>query len=192
MWTQFVGGQGDDIGTSLGTGIDGSIYLSGVLGTKAFLTKFLPDGSQVYSKQLGGSGINGDATISFGLTIGADLVPDPPVVPPPVTPNPSSAIDLSTAAGASSAIGVIDSTLDSVNSTRSTIGSYINRLSYAADNAANISTNLAASRSTIMDADYAEESANLAKSQIIQQAATAMLAQANQQPQSVLALLKNL
>ena len=93
---------------------------------------------------------------------------------------------------ASRAIGVIDSTLDSVNSTRSTIGSYINRLNYAGDNATNISTNLSASRSTIMDADYAEESANLAKSQIIQQAATAMLAQANQQPQSVLALLKNL
>ena len=103
-----------------------------------------------------------------------------------------SAIDLSTAAGASSAIGVIDSVLDSVNSTRSTIGSYINRLNYAADNAINISSNLSASRSTIMDADYAEETANLAKSQIIQQASTAMLAQANQQPQNVLALLKNL
>ena len=101
-------------------------------------------------------------------------------------------IEISTAAGASSAIGVIDSTLDSVNSTRSTIGSYINRLNYAADNATNISTNIAASRSAIQDTDYAEESANLAKSQITQQAATAMLAQANQQPQSVLALLKNL
>lgn len=109
-----------------------------------------------------------------------------------VTTTTIPAIDISTAAGASSAIGVIDSTLDSVNSTRSTIGSYINRLSYAADNVANISTNLSASRSAIMDTDYAEESANLAKSQIVQQAATAMLAQANQQPQSVLALLKNL
>jgi flagellin-like hook-associated protein FlgL len=109
-----------------------------------------------------------------------------------VTTTTIPAIDISTAAGASSAIGVIDGTLDSVNSTRSTIGSYINRLNYAADNATNISTNLSASRSTIMDADYAEETANLAKSQIIQQAATAMLAQANQQPQSVMALLKNL
>ena len=73
-----------------------------------------------------------------------------------------------------------------------TIGSYINRLNYAADNATDISSNLSASRSTIMDADYALETTNLAKSQITQQAATAMLAQANQQPQSVLALLKNL
>ena len=192
IWTQFVWGQGDDIGYSLATGVDGSIYLSGVLGPSAFLTKFLPDGSQIYTKQLGGSGVDGDSTHSFGLTIGKDVVLDPPVVLPPVTPNPSSGIDLSTAAGASSAIGVIDSTLDSVNRARSTIGSYINRLSYAADNAANISTNLSASRSAIMDTDYAEESANLAKSQIVQQAATAMLAQANQQPQSVLALLKNL
>lgn len=192
IWTQFVWGQGDDIGNALATGVDGSIYLSGVLGPTAFLTKFLPDGSQIYTKQFGGEGVDGSATISFGLTIGKDVVLDPPVVLPPVTPNPSSAIDLSTAAGASSAIGVIDSTLDSVNSTRSKIGSYINRLNYAADNATNISTNLSASRSAIMDTDYAEESANLAKSQIVQQAATAMLAQANQQPQSVLALLKNL
>jgi len=193
IWSRFVWGTGDHIGYALATGTDGSIYLSGVLQTtKAFLTKFLPDGSQIYTKQFGGEGVDGSPTISLGLTIGKDVVPDPPVVPPPVTPNPSSAIDISTAAGASSAIGVIDSTLDSVNSTRSTIGSYINRLSYAADNATNISTNLAASRSSIMDTDYAEESANLAKSQIVQQAATAMLAQANQQPQSVLALLKNL
>jgi flagellin len=63
-------------------------------------------------------------------------------------------------------------------------------MSYAADNLSNISTNAAASRSTVMDTDYATASTNLAKNQIIQQAATAMLAQANQQPQSVLSLLK--
>ena len=68
----------------------------------------------------------------------------------------------------------------------------MNRLAYAADNVANTSSNATQSRSTIIDADYALETTNLAKSQITQQAATAMLAQANQQPQSVLALLKNL
>ena len=103
-----------------------------------------------------------------------------------------SGIDLSTASSSSNSIGAIDNALSTVNSTRSTIGSYINRLNYAADNATNISTNIAASRSVIQDTDYAEESANLAKSQITQQAATAMLAQANQQPQAVLALLKNI
>jgi flagellin len=101
-------------------------------------------------------------------------------------------LDISTQSGANSAIGAIDSAIDSVNSTRSTIGSYINRLNYAGDNATNISTNLSASRSAIRDTDYAEESANLAKSQITQRAATAMLAQANLQPQNVLPLFKNL
>ena len=66
----------------------------------------------------------------------------------------------------------------------------MNQLSYSADNMTNISTNIAASRSTVMDTDYATVSAQLAKTQIISQAATAMLTQANQQPQSVLALLK--
>jgi flagellin len=63
-------------------------------------------------------------------------------------------------------------------------------MTYAADNMTNISANVAASRSTIMDTDYATASTNLSKAQIIQQASTAMLAQANQQPQTVLALLK--
>jgi flagellin len=91
---------------------------------------------------------------------------------------------------ASSAIGLLDTAIDTVNSTRSTMGATMNQLSYSADNMINISTNIAASRSTIMDTDYATASSQLSRTQIIQQAATAMLAQANQQPQSVLALLK--
>jgi len=94
------------------------------------------------------------------------------------------------ATNASSALGRIDSALTTINTTRATIGAGINRLTYTADNMTNISSNLAASRSTIADTDYATASTTLSKSQIIQQAATAMLAQANQQPQSVLALLK--
>jgi flagellin len=66
----------------------------------------------------------------------------------------------------------------------------MNRLTYTADNLSNVSSNLAASRSNIMDTDYATASSQLTKNQIVQQAATAMLAQANQQPQSVLSLLK--
>ena len=188
LWTQIVQGTA---GTSTGArGVtitdDGSAYLTGytntnldgqsaVGGRDIYLTKFSPSGEKLWTRISGSTADDNpyQAIASFNLSI--DL-----------------SIDISTQDGASSAIGVIGSTLDSVNSTRSTIGSYINRLNYAADNATNISTNLSASRSTIMDADYAEETANLAKSQIIQQAATAMLAQANQQPQSVLALLKNL
>ena len=70
------------------------------------------------------------------------------------------------------------------------MGSTINRLNYAADNLSNVSMNTSASRSRILDTDYASATTELARSQIIQQAATAMLAQANQQPQSVLSLLK--
>jgi len=97
---------------------------------------------------------------------------------------------ISTASAAMTTIGELDTALESVNSQRATIGAGINRLTYAADNLTNISSNVSASRSSVMDTDYAEASTQLSKTQIIQQAATAMLAQANQQPQSVLSLLK--
>ena len=101
-------------------------------------------------------------------------------------------IDISSFALASSALSAIDLVINAINSSRSTLGSYINRLAYAADNVTNISSNATQSRSTIIDADYAIETTSLAKNQIIQQAANAMLAQANVQPQAVMALLKNL
>ena len=102
----------------------------------------------------------------------------------------AAAVGVSTAASASAAIASIDSAINTVNSQRATIGASVNRMTYAADNITNISANVSASRSTIMDTDYATASTNLSKAQIIQQASTAMLAQANQQPQTVLALLK--
>ncbi len=94
------------------------------------------------------------------------------------------------AESADAAIGELDDALEAANSARSKIGAAINQLTYAADNMSNIAMNTAASRSRIEDTDYASASAELARTQIIQQAATAMLAQANQSPQSVLALLK--
>ncbi len=97
---------------------------------------------------------------------------------------------VSSAAAAQTTIAELDSALETINQQRSTIGAGINRLTYAADNLTNIASNVTASRSTVMDTDYAEASTQLSKTQIIQQAATAMLAQANQQPQSVLSLLK--
>ena len=100
------------------------------------------------------------------------------------------AATVTTYATASAALGLLDTAIDLVNSSRSTMGATMNQLSYSADNMINISTNIAASRSSIMDTEYATASSQLSRSQIIQQAATAMLAQANQQPQSVLELLK--
>ena len=88
------------------------------------------------------------------------------------------------------ALNGISGAIDSVNAERAGIGATINRLEYAVDNLANVSQNTSASRSRILDADYASETTELARTQIIQQAGTAMLSQANQQAQSVLALLK--
>jgi len=99
-------------------------------------------------------------------------------------------LSITTASAALTSIGGLDSALATINRQRATIGAGINRLTYASDNLSNISSNLAASRSTVQDTDYATASTQLSKAQIIQQASTAMLAQANQQPQTVLALLK--
>jgi flagellin len=87
-------------------------------------------------------------------------------------------------------IGNLDAAIGGLNTQRATFGAAMNRLGYAVDNLTNVSQNASASRSRILDADYAAESTELARTQIIQQAGTAMLAQANQQAQSVLALLK--
>jgi flagellin len=91
---------------------------------------------------------------------------------------------------ANAAITALDTAIDQVNSERATLGATVNQLQYAADNLLNVKSNAEASRSRIEDTDYAEATTELARTQIIQQAATAMLAQANQIPQTVLALLK--
>ena len=102
----------------------------------------------------------------------------------------ASGINIATGSGASGALGLISSALETINLQRAEIGAGINRMAYAADNLTNIASNQTQSRSSIMDTDYALATTQLAKTQIIQQAATAMLAQANQQPQAVMALLK--
>ena len=101
-----------------------------------------------------------------------------------------STIDLSTAAGSQTALSTLDKAINSITDSRASMGAYQNRLTASVANLENSSMNLQASRSRILDTDYAKETTNLAKAQIVQQAATAMLAQANQSAQSVLALLK--
>ena len=102
----------------------------------------------------------------------------------------TTSLAVTTSALAATAITAIDTALASISSARAKLGAGINQLTYAADNLTNTSANLQASRSQVMDTDYATATSNLARAQIIQQAATAMLAQANQAPASVLALLK--
>ena len=97
---------------------------------------------------------------------------------------------ITTAALATTQIGKLDTAIGTLNTQRSTIGAAVNRLSHALDNLSNVAANATDSRSKVEDTDYATATSDLARQQIIAQAATAILAQANQQPQYVLSLLK--
>ena len=101
-----------------------------------------------------------------------------------------SAVSIGTVADARDAVTALDDAISVLNTRRSVIGSVINRLTHAVDNLTNVSQNATESRSRVTDTDYATATSELARTQIIQQAATAILAQANQQPQMVLSLLK--
>lgn len=99
-------------------------------------------------------------------------------------------LDITTAANAQSAMQVIDGALKQIDTQRSTLGAVQNRLDSTISNLQNISENATAARSTIQDADFAAETAEMTKQQTLQSAATSVLAQANQQPASVLKLLQ--
>jgi flagellin len=126
--------------------------------------------------QVGANGTNTTIDVTFD-NVGATIL----------TVN---ALKVDTQSDAQAAIATIDTAIANIDEDRARYGASINRLTYAADNMANIATNTAASRSRVLDTDYAQATTELARSQIIQQAATAMLAQANQQPASVLSLLQ--
>ena len=114
------------------------------------------------------------AGTSAGGILGADL----------------SAITITTAALSNTQVAALDVAIAGIDSKRATIGAAVNTLEFAVDNLANASQNASAARSRIQDANYASETTELARTQIIAQAATAMLSQANQQAQNVLSLLK--
>jgi flagellin len=110
-----------------------------------------------------------------------------------VTQGAASKIDsisIHNASGANAAITTLDTAITGVTAEQAKYGAYLSRLQYASDNIGNVATNLDQSRSRIQDADYAVETTALARTQIIAQASTAMLAQANQVKQTVLALLQ--
>ena len=101
-----------------------------------------------------------------------------------------SAIDVTSLAGATGAISAVDAAIDSVSLQRADLGAFQNRLEHTINNLNVAAENLAASESRIRDADMASEMVTFTRNQILQQAGTAMLAQANQIPQSVLSLLR--
>ena len=125
-----------------------------------------------------GGSVSGAGGIAQGTTAAA------------LTGTSISNIDISTVAGANTALASVDAALSSVSSNRAALGAIQNRFSSTIQNLQTTNENLSASRSRIQDADFAQETANLSRAQVLQQAGTAMVAQANQLPQQVLALLR--
>lgn len=109
---------------------------------------------------------------------------------PATTGTQLSLIDVTSVTNANATLAAIDNALTTVNSARSAMGAYQNRFSSVVNNLATSTENLTSARSRIQDADFASETASLTRAQILQQAGTAMLAQANQLPNTVLSLLK--
>jgi len=123
-----------------------------------------------------------------GITLGT--APAANTVAPAGNPAYLDTLDISTVVGAGRALSIVDLSLTTVNGGRADLGAIQNRFSSVIANLTTNSENLTASRSRIRDADYARETAELTRTQILQQAGTAMLAQANQIPQNVLTLLR--
>jgi flagellin len=99
-------------------------------------------------------------------------------------------VDISTVSGSNDAIAILDAALVAISDTRSSLGAIQNRLETTIANLSSISENVSEARSRVQDADFAAETSNMTRSQILQQAGVAMLTQANAQPQLVLSLLQ--
>jgi len=142
---------------------------------------------------LDGTGGAAGTAATFEFQIGANAADTYDVVISTMETSALGSINgtsINSAGGASDAISALDVALSTLNSQRSLIGSAVNRLTHAVDNLTLASQTASESRSKVEDTDYANATSDLARQQIIQQAATAILAQANQQQQSVLSLLK--
>ena len=166
MQTEFSALQAEVTRLTAGTKFNSQVLLNGTNATFAF---------QV------GPGTSAQDTITVNSS---DLS---------VTDTAVAALDISgaTAAGATAAITALDTAIDAVTTARSNYGSVQNRFESVISNLMVSSENLTAAKSRITDADFAVETANMSRAQILQQAGNAMIAQANQQPQQVLALLRN-
>lgn len=163
--------------TADGTGSDAKVNFTNTGQTNASkiiaVTTIAGTNSPTVAAPTGGSenpGAYGTATLHFGSA--------------------AARINITSDTNASTAISQLDLALNGAAAERAKYGAYMSRLQHASDNLSNVATNTAASRSQIADADYATETTELARTQIISQASTAMLAQANQVKQTVLALLQ--
>ena len=177
---EFVALQAEIARISTTTQWNGENILDGSAGTNT-------DGVVIYQV-----GANASQTISIDLgdwaTTGAGVYSNGGAAND--ISSAGTGIGLSTSTAAAAALAKIDTAINGINTQRATYGAVMNRLEYVVDNLSNVSQNAEASRSRVEDANYANETTELARTQIIQQAGTAMLAQANQSAQAVLQLLK--
>ena len=150
---------------------------NGTSGTVAFQVG--ANGGQTVSVNFGNAT---NATVANGLGMLENVASAAPTI--------TAATTADAVLKGTSAVTAVDTAITNVNSQRANFGAAMNQLTYAVDNLSNVKVNAEASRSRIMDANYAEETSELARTQIISQAGTAMLAQANQLPQTVLSLLQ--
>jgi flagellin len=137
-----------------------------------------------------GANVLSTGNVSFTIQVGADSGSQTIVVTSNGLDGAYTAAAISSMASAAAAMGNLETGLNTVNSARATLGAVISRLTSAGDNLTNVAQNLTESRSRIRDADYAQATTELARTMIIQQAGTAVLAQANQLPNTVLSLLR--
>ena len=154
------------------------------------------NGKELLSNTAGRFGTTGATSnnvywIDAGSTVGTDSLTISIDTLTTLALNANLAVaSIATQTGAADAISSIDAAINSVNSTRATIGAFVNRLEHAINNLLVSETNQSAAESLIRDVDFANESANFSKNQILMQSGTAMLAQANSSSQNVLSLLR--
>ena len=166
--------SGSDITAAAASGT-APIILTNATGGKIDLTKFTSDGSGVLTASPGSEQGVGKILDDTGTSASQSAV---------------AAIDIKSSAGATVAIATIDRALEQINAQRAELGAISNRLDHTISNLGNVVINTEASQSRIQDADFAKVTGDLTKSQIMSQAATAMLAQANASKQGVLSLLQ--
>ncbi|MGY8863607.1 MAG: flagellin, partial [Pseudomonadales bacterium] len=152
-------------------------------GALGAVTRTTHDGADTVSFQVG-TNVNQTLIVEFGtMKMTAATGGDFGI-------NFTTALAITSNADSNLAIGYLDTAIDAVSTRRANLGAAISRLEHSVDNLENNAVNHAASRSRILDADYAAETTELARTQIIQQAGTAMLSQANEKSQAVLKLLQ--
>jgi flagellin len=158
---------------------NGDNLLDGTAGTNGLMTFQVGyEADQTITVNLGDLQTDGDAAYSAGIAAGG------------IFTNDIDSIVINTVADANTSLTALDVSIAGLDAKRSVIGSALNTLEFAVDSLSNAKQNAQAARSRIADTDYATETTELARTQIIAQAATAMLSQANQQSLSVMALLK--